>query len=433
MSDRQPVRLVLDVGRTNKKMLVFDQSGNALMERLVGLSGLELPDGRRVEDADALTEWMDDSVADACRESSWNVECINFSGYGATFVHLDGHGNTVMPPEDYLDPFDEELVRSFEAAYGDRQELSRQTASPWLGNLNSGLQLFRLKRHRPQLFSRIAMSLHLPQFLSWHFTRQPVSDLTSVGCHTMLWDFTRSDYHGWVWAEGLDRLMAPMAEPASGHRIMLHGMARLIGNGLHDSSAALIPYLKSIREPFLLLSTGTWSIALNPFNDEPLTADELLRDCLCYLTPEGRPVKAARYFIGPEHDGWVDKIAARFSVAPDFYTAVDFDAEVSRRAARVASLEACIDLTEAYHWAVGRLIGRQLEALRLASGARGASVLCVDGGFSRNEVFMHQLAASLPGMRVFAATLPQASALGAAMGVGGASWTDWSLTANAIP
>ncbi|MEI9908230.1 MAG: hypothetical protein WDO71_00265 [Bacteroidota bacterium] len=64
-----------------------------------------------------------------------------------------------------------------------------------------------------------------------------------------------------------------------------------VGAGLHDSSAALIPYLSSFQEPFILLSTGTWCISLNPFNHSQLSDYELDKDCLCYLSYEGKPVK----------------------------------------------------------------------------------------------------------------------------------------------
>ena len=90
---------------------------------------------------------------------------------------------------------------------------------------------------------------------------------------------------------------------------------------MHDSSAALIPYLACFDEPFLLISTGTWCISLNPFNHEPLTAEELQQDCLCYLSYEGKPVKAARYFGGNEHEQTVKKIASGLitGVSEDFY------------------------------------------------------------------------------------------------------------------
>jgi glycerol kinase len=41
----------------------------------------------------------------------------------------------------------------------------------------------------------------------------------------------------------------------------------------------------------------------------------------------------------------------------------------------------------------------------------------VDGGFSKNAVYMHLLAASFPSVKVFAATIAQASAIGAALSI----------------
>ena len=48
-----------------------------------------------------------------------------------------------------------------------------------------------------------------------------------------------------------------------------------VGIGIHDSSAALLSYIRCDRKPFVLVSTGTWSIALNPFNEQLLTTSEL--------------------------------------------------------------------------------------------------------------------------------------------------------------
>ena len=36
------------------------------------------------------------------------------------------------------------------------------------------------------------------------------SDITSLGCHTQLWDLGKQDYHHWVYAEGLDKKLAPI-------------------------------------------------------------------------------------------------------------------------------------------------------------------------------------------------------------------------------
>ena len=51
----------------------------------------------------------------------------------------------------------------------------------------------------------------------------------------------------------------------------------------------------SFKEPFVLLSTGTWCISLNPFNQAALTVDELTNDVL-YIQYEGKQVKRQGYF-----------------------------------------------------------------------------------------------------------------------------------------
>jgi len=41
----------------------------------------------------------------------------------------------------------------------------------------------------------------------------------------------------------------------------------------------------------------------------------------------------------------------------------------------------------------------------------------VDGGFGKNQVYMHLLAEAFPDIEVFAASIPQATALGAALAI----------------
>ena len=50
-----------------------------------------------------------------------------------------------------------------------------------------------------------------------------------------------------------------------------------IGVGIHDSSSALLPYVRSVKKTFVLVSTGTWSISLNPFSKTHLTEDDTRR------------------------------------------------------------------------------------------------------------------------------------------------------------
>src|SRR5262249_46459047 len=155
-------------------------------------------------------------------------------------------------------------------------------------------------------------SLHLPHYLSFVLTGKHHSNVTSLGCHTCLWDFSKHDYHRWVHQEGIHEKLATDVPAGETSTIKLHHKALAIGCGLHDSSAALIPYLEQFRDPFVLLSTGTWNIALNPFNRSPLTAKELQQDCLCYLSYTGQEVKASRLFAGAVHQQHTARIADHF-------------------------------------------------------------------------------------------------------------------------
>jgi hypothetical protein len=59
--------------------------------------------------------------------------------------------------------------------------------------------------------------------------------------------------------------------------------------------------------------------SLNPFNDIPLTFEELQYDCLCYMHYQGKPVKASRLFSGYEHEIQTKRIAQHFGAENDFF------------------------------------------------------------------------------------------------------------------
>ena len=152
----------------------------------------------------------------------------------------------------------------------------------------------------------------MPQYLSFLITDKALADITSIGCHTQLWDFNKNDYHHWVKEEGLVAKLGEFTPADSSLDITYEGKKYKVGVGLHDSSAALIPYLENFNTPFVLLSTGTWCIALNPFNQDPLTAAELKQDCLCYMHFKCKAVKASRIFAGNEHEQQLKRIADHF-------------------------------------------------------------------------------------------------------------------------
>jgi sugar (pentulose or hexulose) kinase len=414
---------IFDIGKTNKKCFVFDEDYRIVFEKNEQLPETTDEDGDPCEDVNLLIQWILENWRKLLNDERLPISAVNFTTYGASFVYVSRNGVSVpeyhsgiqLPLYNYLKPFPENLKKQFFEKYGGEEKMSLETASPSLGSLNSGLQLYRLKYQKPADFQKIKYALHLPQYVSFLIqsrgdSKSPrdcaASDITSIGCHTMLWDFQKNDYHEWVREEGILEKLAPTkpsdaATPITNHQSTNHQIH--IGVGLHDSSAALIPYLANFQEPFALLSTGTWNISLNPFNDNPLTPQELAQDCLCYLTFQGKPVKASRLFAGHEHEQTVRRIAAQFGVAEDFFQKTTFN---SNDAAGRAYLEFMRQLVE-----------KQAVSTKLILQNTPVRRIFVDGGFSKNEIFMTLLAQTFSHAEVFAAETPQATALGAALAI----------------
>ena len=306
------------------------------------------------------------------------------------------------------------------------------------------MQLYRLKKEQPVVFHRIKYSLHLPQWLAWLVSGKYYSDMTSIGCHTGLWNFAQKNYHEWVYRENILDKLAPIVPSDHSDSISLYGQQIQAGVGLHDSSAALIPYLQSFTEPFILISTGTWCINLNPFNNKPLSIAELGQDCLCYISFRGEPVKASRIFSGHQHEQEVKRISRYFNKADNYYLSLAYEPAtihlLSQKNNQVLpagspgnsifhsrSLSDYENYEAAYHQLILDIMSDQVQALQLVMEGKEVRKIFVDGGFGKNQLYMQMLANSFTGTEVFAASVSQASAMGAAMAIHGA----WN--ANALP
>lgn len=409
---------IFDIGKTNKKVFLFDEDYSIRFEKSIQIPEIKDEDGFPCEDVRELSAWVTDSLKEVMAMPEYLIKAINFSAHGASFVNLKEDGEPVTPLYNYLKPYPQKVQSEFYAAYGGN-DFAISAASPILGHLNSGMQLYWLKKDRPEVFSQIKYALHLPEYISWLVTKVFVSGITSIGCHTNLWDFTKNQYHSWVTIEGAIDKLAPIKSSNEILNIKFNGQELISGIGLHDSSSALIPYQKYFKEPFVLISTGTWSISLNPFNNLPLTKEELEQDCLCYLTYEGKPVKASRLFAGQEHEDAVKEMALYFSKPIEYYKKVAYDpallAKLQQTEKNQSTLASAGSFEEAYHQFMLNLVKKQKKSTDLVIQNTSVDKIFVDGGFGQNEVYMKLLAKAFPTKTVYAASLHQASALGAAM------------------
>ncbi|WP_053970833.1 FGGY-family carbohydrate kinase [Mangrovimonas sp. ST2L15] len=431
---KKKVTAIFDIGKTNKKFFLFDKNYQEVYRSYTQLPNTEDEDGYPTEDIIKLQQWIKDSFHFILDSEEYQVKSINFSTYGASLVHLDHRGNVLTPLYNYTKPIEKEITDEFYNLYGDEIKIATETASPQAGMLNSGLQLFWLKRKDPDTYKKIKYSLHLPQYLSFLFTGIPVSEYTSIGCHTNLWDYRKNDYHHWVYEEGFDKLLAPIVPTSASINTSYKDKKIKIGVGIHDSSSALLPYILSKKKPFLLLSTGTWSISLNPFNEQDLSEDDIKNNCLNYLRIDGKRVKASRFFMGNEYRIQVEKLGNHYGKEYGYHRNVKFDKELyleliekpsiyfkfegislQRKKLHKTDLKPFNTFEEAFHQLMIELMELQIHTIKNAIGNSDINTIYIDGGFTDNDVFMKLMSLHFSEFRVLATKSPLGSALGAAM------------------
>lgn len=431
------VTAIFDIGKTNKKVFLFDEGYNEVHHEYAHFEEFPDDDEFPSENLPALVIWVNTVVSDILKDPRYELKCINFSTYGASLVHLDRNGNRATPFYNYLKPMDRSVLEYFFKKYGNRKEFSLSTSSPIMGLLNSGFQLFFLKHFKHGFFARIYHTLHFPQYLSYVFTGKLISEYTSLGCHTALWDFNKKNYHSWVEAESLTSLLPPISPSDQSYEVEMNGHNVSVGIGVHDSSSALIPYIQSSKGPFVLISTGTWSISMNLFNETPLTIEELDNDCLTFLSTKGTPIKASRLFLGRHFINHMELLNDYFNCDNNNYKTIEYNPLFI--SARKNSNELLFDhallaperfgyinnpnedlsiydsYEEAYHNLIDELTDLQIASLMLAIGDASIKTIFLDGGFSSNEVFMQMLTNKLPEYDIYSSSFANGTALGAAI------------------
>ena len=435
---KETVTAIFDIGKTNKKLLLFNNEFKVVSEDEQRFAQIMDDDGFECDDIELIESWIKESVIRLVNSDRYDLKAVNFTTYGATVVYLDSKGRRLTPVYNYLKPMEERISENLYKKYGGRDEFCRRTASPALGMLNSGLQPLWLKAEKPEIFEKISHILHFPQYLSYTLTGRICSEHTSIGCHTALWDFDNMNYHPWIKAYGIE-LPDPVPVDTV-NEIDIDGKRIRVGIGIHDSSSSLAPYFSGGKGKFLLLSTGTWCINMNPFNSEILTTEQLDRDCLCYLSINRQPVKSSRFWLGHLHETAARQISAHFGKPEDNFKKVKPDRDLlssnkSRFGDRkiffkpfsyLRELNETIDMYEfssfemAYHKLMVELVEFTVESIRLILPAGDeTSNIYITGGFSGNPVFVHLIHLAFPDKKIWTSEIGNASALGAALVISG--------------
>ncbi|MBZ9761301.1 FGGY-family carbohydrate kinase [Mesorhizobium sp. CA8] len=292
---------VIDIGKTNAKVALVDLAtlSEIALRRIANAPVRQAPYPHH--DVEALWTFILNSLADLNREG--RIDAISITTHGATGALVDGSGELVLPVLDYEFDGPDQLAADYNAV----RPPFGETGTPRLPiGLNLGAQFFWQQKRFPAEFTRAAAMLMYPQYWALRLTGVAANELTSLGCHTDLWNPWTSDYSSLVDQMGWRRLMAPVRPAKDRLGPILPELARRTGLdpqtpvfcGLHDSNASLLPHLLSDRPPFSVVSTGTWVVSM-AVGGRRVELDAA-RDTLVNVNALGDPVPSARFMGGRE-------------------------------------------------------------------------------------------------------------------------------------
>ncbi len=309
---------VLDIGKTNKKVALYDDNLKPLTVRKRKIETF-VKDGLDIEDIDSIVDWFLDEIKDLSQ--SYDIRSITVTTHGSTLVCVDEDGNPSVPTVAYTNEVDEDFHRSFWDEMGDPAEIQRVTATAEVKPLiNAAKLLWFMKNRWPEDFARTRHILLYPQYFSYRLTGKIAADISYVGCHGYLWDFGKKD-----WSVIADKLgvrgMLPTTPGLSGDKLGVispeivsrTGLSpdTSVSLGVHDSNSSLIPYLISQEQDFVLNSTGTWCVAMHPAEEVHFQDAELGKMVFYNLSYEGKPVKTSILLGGLEYAFYTEILMKR--------------------------------------------------------------------------------------------------------------------------
>lgn len=298
---------IIDIGKTNAKVAIVD-SGN-WREVAVRTTPNHVLDTAPYPhfDIDGIWSFIISALRDL--NQTHEISAISITTHGASAVLLNQAGGLAMPMLDYEFEGPDDLANAYDLIRPPFEE----TGSPRLaGGLNLGAQLYWQQEMFPELFSKVETIVTYPQYWTFRLTGQLTTEVTSLGCHTDLWNPWQSEFSSMARKNHWADLFAPLRKADDIIANVQPEIADLCGLshnvsvvcGLHDSNASLYPHLISHKAPFSVVSSGTWTISM-VVGGHAITPDQA-RDTLVNVNALGEPVPSARFMGGREFDILMD-------------------------------------------------------------------------------------------------------------------------------
>ena len=399
---------VLDVGKTNAKLIAFSRDGK-ILEQLRHPQQVVTDNGLRVLDVDGIFGWLETALAEL--RGRHDLSGLMISTHGCACALLADDKTLAAPILDY----EQELPAAANAEFARIAPNFSETYTPDLpGGLNFGRTIFFQEWANPTLAARVRHILTYPQYWTWRISGALASEISFLGCHSHMWNPLAGRFSLLAVNRGWAEKFPPFA-PAGALVGERDGLG--VHNGVHDSNAAFFYYKSLGFSHFTLISSGTWMIIFNP--DCPLERLDPARDMLANVTVDGAPVATGRFMGGREYD--VISNQARQAVSEDM---------LRRTIARDQMALPSFAAGGPFPGRAGRLVGPAPEsaaeraavatlyvAMMTAESldlVNASGDIILDGGLALNGALCATLAALRPEQSLYRNTNAEGTAMGAA-------------------
>jgi L-fuculokinase len=437
---------VIDIGKTNKKVLIFDQNLNSIDSVFQSFDDF-LEDGVMYEDIENMTVWIKQQLKSFA--TKYQIKAISITTHGATAVAIDKNGDLAVPPVAYTTEAGAEFREEFYQTFGSPKELKKETGTTEIGSLiNIGKKVFFWQKKWPKKWKNAWKILYFPQYFGYLFTGEIGADPTCVGCHTYLFNHKKMDYSSLPEKLGISSKLPKEIKkswevlgtitPQFQAETALPDDC-VVTMGIHDSNSSLVPYIVKGNKNFILNSTGTWCVSMHPTTSTDFTEEELESMVFYNLDIYSKPVKTVVFNGGGMFDDY-QKILKQINgdqsfplFNKEFYSKIINEKNkfiIQSEKHKIVENNTIYDFDEIQSHKKTPRFFKNFETafavvnLSLAiescsslnmTGFNGKGTIFVEGGFRKNEAYISLLSALYPDAEIALTELEEATAFGAAI------------------
>ena len=184
MSGNKSLNIVLDIGKTNVKLIFFNKN-NKVVQSYNTKQKPSKKFGIKVLNSAEIYNWTLQKIKSMEKKS--RLDKFVCTAHACSIALIDHEDQELVACTDYEFPYHkyikeyQKIVPSFNESY-----------TPLLENgLNIGLQLYYLKKKNPDLIKKTKYYLNYPQYIAWKMTNHYASEISYLGCHSHLWNFKK--------------------------------------------------------------------------------------------------------------------------------------------------------------------------------------------------------------------------------------------------